>query len=101
MTECIKWTGALNSEGYPVTWHNNKIAYTHRIIANAPKGKVVLHKCDNKWCINPEHLSIGTHKDNSEDMVVKNRQAKGEQTGNSKLKEKDVLRNSTITRNFT
>lgn len=83
--ECIEWTGAINSAGYPVTWHNGKVAYAHRVAIHAKPGEVVMHKCDNKRCVNPEHLSIGTHKMNSEDMVRKGRQARGEKAGNSKL----------------
>jgi HNH endonuclease len=88
---CILWTGAKNSAGYPITWYKGKAAYAHRVVMNAPDGVVVLHKCDTPLCINPEHLSIGTSKQNSEDMVKKNRQAKGESCGNSKLTEKQVL----------
>jgi hypothetical protein len=43
--------------------------------------KVVMHTCDNPKCINPEHLKGGTFKDNSVDMVSKNRQARGERNG--------------------
>jgi len=91
MSECINWQGAINSEGYGVTWLNGKISYAHRAVMDAKKGEVVLHLCDNKKCVNPDHLKIGTHKDNSQDMVNKKRQAKGEACGNSKLKEHEVL----------
>ncbi len=91
MSQCINWNGAINSAGYPVTWYQNKIAYTHRVVAKAKPGEVVMHICDNKKCVNPEHLVIGTHKLNSEDMVAKSRQAKGELAGNSKLVEAQVL----------
>lgn len=91
MNSCVRWTGALNSSGYPITWKNGKTVYAHREAVSAPKGSVVLHSCDNKWCVNPQHLSIGTHKDNSLDMVKKNRQAKGESCARSKLLENEVL----------
>lgn len=90
MEECIEWTKACNSSGYPVTWVNNKIAYVHRIIMEAVETDIVMHLCDNKKCINPLHLKVGTPKENSLDMKSKNRQAKGEACGNAKLTEKEV-----------
>lgn len=90
-SECIEWGGALNSGGYPVTWKNGKPVYAHRVAVNAQEGQVVNHSCDNPKCVNPAHLVIGTHASNSLDMVLKNRQAKGEACGNAKLKEEDVI----------
>ena len=84
------WTGALNSGGYPVTWKDNKTVYMHRYIMKAQKGEIVLHTCDNPSCINPNHLKIGTYKENSQDMVAKNRQAIGERCGNSKFTQEVV-----------
>lgn len=55
-----------------------------------PEGHVIRHKCDNSICINPEHLETGTMKDNSEDMVTRNRSAKGSKCGKSVLTEKEV-----------
>lgn len=89
--ECINWTKAINSGGYPISWKDGKTVYAHRVAAGATKGQVVMHTCDNPICVNPNHLRIGTHKDNSQDMVDKNRQAKGESCGASKLLEKQVL----------
>lgn len=90
MTDCILWTGALNSGGYPVTWKDGKTIYKHRHIAGAKKGDVVMHTCDVRACINPHHLIVGTSADNSSDMVKKDRQAKGEACGNSKFTEQIV-----------
>jgi len=53
-----------------------------------PKGMMVLHKCDNRKCYNPEHLFLGTAKDNAIDMVNKGRHNAGK--GNSKLTEEQV-----------
>lgn len=92
ITECIIWQGALNSGGYPVTWHKGRAMYAHRLLAGAKSTEVVLHTCDNPACVNVGHLVIGTHADNSRDMVLKGRQATGEATGNSKYKEWQIHR---------
>lgn len=68
----------------------HRIAYKHAY-GDIPKGKFVLHKCDNRICINPEHLFIGTIRDNNKDMVNKNRQAKGEQINTNILTEEQVI----------
>ena len=44
-----------------------------QLFGEIPDGMVVMHKCDNPKCINPEHLKLGTYADNVEDMKVKNR----------------------------
>jgi hypothetical protein len=48
-------------------------------------------QCDNSSCINPEHLELGTSYDNQQDKVKRNRSARGEKNGRSKLTEKQVL----------
>jgi hypothetical protein len=83
--------------GYP----NFCISYTH-IPANRfmylihhqdenIENKLVCHKCDHPWCVNPDHLFLGTHKDNQEDKITKERQVKGETCGTSVLTEIDVI----------
>lgn len=58
-----------------------------------PDNMLVLHNCDNSLCVNPEHLRLGTHQDNMNDMKSRNRQASqsGENHGNNKLMEIDIM----------
>ncbi|AXF39858.1 DNA binding protein [Bacillus phage vB_BthS_BMBphi] len=51
---------------------------------------LVRHKCDNPKCINPEHLELGTHQDNSNDAVSRNRMAKNEKSGVAKFTNDEV-----------
>lgn len=63
----------LNSSGYPRIQINKKQTTVHKYIYEKYKGLtnnlVVRHTCDNKLCINPEHLILGTHLDNVKDRV--------------------------------
>lgn len=89
-SKCSLWQGAKNKAGYGITWFQNKWSYAHRAAVNAKPGDVVRHTCDNPSCVNPSHLKIGTHKENSQDMVNKNRQVKGSQSHLAKLDEETV-----------
>lgn len=87
---CMPWNKAINNCGYGISWKNGKTISAHRKIYEEqngaiPVGMVVRHTCDNKSCVNPKHLVLGTHKQNSDDMVQRNRQAKGESVGTSIL----------------
>lgn len=81
--ECWNWNGSKNEAGYGTL--GNK--YAHRMawqIANnkeIPSGMVICHHCDNPSCVNPNHLFIGTQKDNMQDMIKKNRQVKKNNIG--------------------
>ena len=76
---CIQAEGATNSSGYCSTWFNGKRIGAHRAAwmeandAEIPEGLVVMHSCDNRRCINPDHLSVGSQSDNIRDMVSKGR----------------------------
>lgn len=83
---------ATNSRGYPVVRKNKKCYLVHRLVYEQhkgaiPEGLVVRHTCDNRMCINPEHLITGTHQDNMRDMVERGRSAIGERNGRSKITE--------------
>ena len=81
---CWNWTGSKNPEGYGNVGigsrknGTHKTAKAHRVsffVFNGidPDGLDVCHKCDNPSCINPDHLSLGTEKDNVRDMMEKGR----------------------------
>lgn len=82
--------------GYPAWDRNGKRLSIHRYMYQKYKGKIlkgiyVCHTCDNKGCINPTHLFLGTQKDNIQDALTKGRVAHGENNGSSILTERQVL----------
>ncbi len=77
---CILWKGAINKQGYgqTVLWLNNERIAAHRLSYIINRGEFnrklnVCHKCDNPSCVNPDHLFLGTAKDNVQDMIKKGR----------------------------
>lgn len=84
MTSCINHPGAIASTGYGASWFEGRYCGAHVKAYCQHHGKsrrdlvglVVRHKCDNKACINPAHLELGTCADNSQDMVDRKRQGK-------------------------
>lgn len=77
LNECHNFLGTLNNCGYGRASYNGRQDGAHRIIweievGEIPKGKLVLHKCDNKRCCNVNHLYIGDYFDNAYDSVLRN-----------------------------
>ena len=87
MEDCNIWEGAIWSQGrYGMRKFNGKSMGAHRaawieLNGEIPKGLVVCHKCDNGLCVNPNHLFLGTMKDNMQDCKAKGRLLNGNQKG--------------------
>jgi hypothetical protein len=69
--ECLDYTGAINNSGYGKFWYLGRTDYAHRVSFiidrdSIPEDKQIDHKCRNKICINPRHLSLVTPKQNIE-----------------------------------
>lgn len=96
--DCWIFSGGLGADGYGIIWHEGVCYRAHRLsyslsVEPIPKGISVLHKCDNRQCINPEHLFLGTQQDNIDDMTTKGRNPdrKGSNNPSAKLSEAEVI----------
>ena len=114
--QCWEFRGHVANHGYPNFWYisetqldpetgkpRKRYITAHRFSAlieprlgtkiNA-QGACVMHHCDNKTCVNPNHLTVGTQKDNIHDMLAKGREnyvcKKGSENGRAKLTELQV-----------
>lgn len=93
--ECWSWTGSTNPDGYGIVSENGSRRVAHRVAYERvygviPDGLVVRHRCDNPPCCNPSHLVVGTHADNSKDMVERGRSAKGIAHPGARLTDEEV-----------
>lgn len=103
---CWNFVGSLTHNGYGLLMSiNKKVTTAHRVsyllhFGEIPADMHVLHKCDNRRCVNPDHLFLGTNSDNVRDKVSKNRQSRmfGERNPAAKLTQKQALdiRKSTL-----
>ena len=100
--DCWVWAASCFSCGYgQFNYRDSTLAHRfsyQAYVGPIPNGMLVLHKCDNKPCVNPAHLFLGDNKANTQDMISKGRQGpaspgpgekacKGEAHGLSKLTE--------------
>ena len=102
---CWLWTASKLRGGYGSFWSpdDQSMLYAHRVSwalsrGPIPLGLFVLNRCDNPPCVNPDHLFLGTLKDNSQDCIAKRRNVinlpptrRGESASASKLTEAQVI----------
>lgn len=79
---CWEWTGALSKTGYGHLSIEGKTVSAHRysyilFCGVIPDNYFVMHQCDNRSCVNPGHLTVGTRQDNADDMCLKGRSKGG------------------------
>lgn len=93
MEDCIDHGLRRYAAGYAYVYRDGKRQRLHRLVLadklgidiSKLAGLVARHTCDNAWCINPEHLILGTQADNIADAVQRKRNARGTGNGQAKL----------------
>lgn len=94
--DCWIWTGSRDTSGYGIIRIEGRLTHAHRAAYESThgliSGGVVMHSCDNRACVNPAHLSVGSHQDNYDDMVRKGRRRNAKRASHpkAKLSEADV-----------
>ena len=76
--DCIEFTGCKDNGGYGLKRKQGKLYKAHRLawieaFGDIPEGMLVCHHCDNRSCVNLDHLFLGTNSDNMKDMYSKGR----------------------------
>ncbi len=107
---CWEWQASKHKTGYGIiaSPHSTPMLKAHRVsweihYGPIPQGMHVLHKCDNRGCVRPDHLFVGTHNDNMQDMKNKGRARspgfKGQKNGAAKLTDNQAKEIISLRRN--
>ena len=93
--DCWLWLSNKDKDGYGTMRSGSKNKRAHRVayehyIGKIPKGKLVLHSCNNPSCVNPNHLRVGVHNDNMRDRFKAGNYTASEKHPNSKFSNKIV-----------
>lgn len=92
---CWLWTASVDGHGYGKIFKDGRLQKAHRVAyelykSKIPDGLLALHHCDNRLCINPDHIFIGTQRDNMIDKCAKGR-GNGEKHPMAKLSDAHAL----------
>lgn len=96
-TGCLEWTGAVDKDGYGKICTNKRTMRPHRLAYNITHGielrpdQQLNHKCHNRLCWNPEHVYVGTQKQNMEDRDRHGNSLRGENHPQAILTPETVL----------
>lgn len=93
---CLEWTGATTGQGYGAINIDKVATPAHRVAFTLAKGPIpagllIRHRCNNPKCINPDHLEVGTHAENSQDAIEAGRLPTGPGSRPRKLTVEDAV----------